>query len=72
VGPFGTSAIYWPIIPAPVDCEDGGFGGMKIDRGDRSTRRKPAPAPLCSPQIPFDQSRARSRAASVGSQRLTA
>jgi hypothetical protein len=45
---------------------------MKTGRGNRSTRRKPAPAPLCPPQIPFDQTRARTRAAAVGSQRLTA
>jgi hypothetical protein len=38
----------------PGDCEDGElFGGMKIGRGNRSTRRKPAPAPLCPPQIPM-------------------
>jgi hypothetical protein len=36
------------------DC--GAIGGMK---GNRSTRRKPAPAPLCPPQIPHDQIRAR-------------
>jgi hypothetical protein len=24
----GTSATYWPIVPAPGDCEDGEFGGM--------------------------------------------
>jgi hypothetical protein len=51
LGPLGTSAIEWPIVPAPGDCGDGGFGGMKIGRGNRSTRRKPAPAPLCPPQI---------------------
>jgi hypothetical protein len=34
------------------DC--GAIGGMKIGRGNRSTRRKPAPAPLCPPQIPQD------------------
>jgi hypothetical protein len=45
---------------------------MKIGRGNRSTGRKPAPAPLCPPQIPLDQTRARTRAAAVGSQRLTA
>jgi hypothetical protein len=28
LGPLGTSATYWPIVPAPVDCEDGEFGGM--------------------------------------------
>jgi hypothetical protein len=69
---LGTSARNWPIVLAPGDCEDGEFGGMKIGRGNRSTRRKPAPVPLCPPQIPLDQTRARIRAAAVGSQRLTA
>jgi hypothetical protein len=45
---------------------------LKIGRRNRSTRRKPAPAPLCPPQIPLDQTRARTRTAAVGSQRLTA
>jgi hypothetical protein len=45
---------------------------MKIGRRNRSTRRKSAPAPLCPPQIPLDQTRHRTRAAVVGSQRLTA
>jgi hypothetical protein len=27
-GPLGTSATYWPIVPAPDDCEDGEIGGM--------------------------------------------
>jgi hypothetical protein len=36
---------------------DGKFGGMKIGRGNRSTRRKPAPAPLCPLQISLDQTR---------------
>jgi hypothetical protein len=49
----------WPIVPAPDDCKDGEFGGMKIGRGNQSTRRKTAPAPLCPPQIPRDQIRAR-------------
>jgi hypothetical protein len=52
LGPLGTSAIYWPIVPAP----GGEFGGIN-GRGNRSTRRKPAPAPLCPPQIPLDQIR---------------
>jgi hypothetical protein len=30
----------------------GAIGGMKIGRGNRSTLRKPAPAPLCPPQNP--------------------
>jgi hypothetical protein len=62
----------WPIVPARGDCEDGEFGGMKIGKGNRSTRRKPAPAPLCPPQIPLDQTRARTQTAAVGSQWLTA
>jgi hypothetical protein len=45
---------------------------MKIGRGNRSTRRKPVPAPLCPPQIPLDHTGARTRAAEVGSLRLTA
>jgi hypothetical protein len=56
LGPLGTSAIYWPIVPAPADCEDGEFVGMN-GRGNRNTRRKPAPAPLCRPQIQLDQTR---------------
>jgi hypothetical protein len=72
LGPLGTSATEWPIVRAPGDYDDGEFVEMKIGRGNRSTLRKPAPAPLCPPQIPLDQTRARTRAAAVGSQRLTA
>jgi hypothetical protein len=57
---------FWSIVPAPGDC-DGEFGGMKIGRGNRSPQRKPAPPPLCPLQIPPDQTRARTRAAAVGS-----
>jgi hypothetical protein len=53
LGPLGTSATEWPIVPVPGDCEDGEFGGMKIGRGNPSTRRKPDPVPLCPPQIPL-------------------
>jgi hypothetical protein len=56
LGPLGTSATHWPIVPAPVDCEDGEIGGMN-GRGNRGTRRKPALTPLCPPQIPLDQTR---------------
>jgi hypothetical protein len=65
LGPLDTSATEWPIVPAPGDYDDGEIGGMKIGRGNRSTRRKPALAPLCPPQIPLDQTRARTRAAAV-------
>jgi hypothetical protein len=62
----------WPIVPAPGDCEDGELRGMKIGMGNRRTRRKPAPVPLYPPEIPLDQTRSRSRPATVASQRLTA
>jgi hypothetical protein len=74
LSPLGTAAttglLYQPQMIDEGDC--GAVGGMKIGKGNRSTRRKPAPAPLCPPQIPLDQTRARTRAAAVGSQRLTA
>jgi hypothetical protein len=74
LSPLGTAAttglLYQPQMIDGGDC--GAIGGMKIGRGNRSTRRKPGPAPLCPPQIPHDQTRARTRAAAVGSQRLTA
>jgi hypothetical protein len=57
-------------VPAPGDYDDGGIGGM-IGRGNRSTRRKPAPVRLWPPQTPH-AARTRTRAAAVGSQRLTA
>jgi hypothetical protein len=42
---------FWPIVPALGDSEDAEFGGIKIGRGNRNTRRKPAPTPLCPPHI---------------------
>jgi hypothetical protein len=72
LGPLGMAATDWPIVPDPGDYDDREFGGMKSGRGNRSTRRKPAPAPLFPPQIPLDQTGDRTQAATVGSQRLTA
>jgi hypothetical protein len=58
---LGTATIsgllYKPQMIDDGDC--GVIGGMKIGRGNQSTRRKPAQAPLCPTQIPHDQSRAR-------------
>jgi hypothetical protein len=51
LGPLGTAATNMPIVPAPGDYDDGEIGGM-IGRENRSTRRKPAPVPLCPPQTP--------------------
>jgi hypothetical protein len=63
---------FWPLVLAPGDFEDEEFGRIKIGRGNRSTWRKPAPAPLFSPQIPLDQILARTRTAAVVRQQLTA
>jgi hypothetical protein len=74
LSPLGTTAItgllYQPQMIDDGDC--GATGGMKTGRGNRSTRRTPAQMPLCPPQIPHDQTRALTRAAAGGSQRLTA
>jgi hypothetical protein len=52
--------VRWPIFgllyqPRMIDDDDdecGVVGGMRIGRGNRSTRRKSAPVTLCPPQIP--------------------
>jgi hypothetical protein len=47
-----TGLLYQPRMIGDGDC--GEIGGMKIGKGNRSTQRKPIPAPLCPPQIPHD------------------
>jgi hypothetical protein len=73
LSPLGTAAttglLYKPQIIDDGDC--GAIGPIKIGRGNRSTRRKPASVPLCPTQIPHDLTRARTRAIAVGSRRLT-
>jgi hypothetical protein len=55
-GTLGTAAttglLYQPRMIGGGDY--GENGGIKIGRGNRSTRRKPAPVLLCPPQIPHD------------------
>jgi hypothetical protein len=53
-----------------IDEDDCGvIGGMKIGRGNRSTRRKPAPAPLCpTTKSHMTGPGLEPRAAAVGSQ----
>jgi hypothetical protein len=34
LGPLGTSATEWPIVPAPGDNDNGEFGGIKIGSGN--------------------------------------
>jgi hypothetical protein len=50
LGPLSTAATNRHIVPALGDYDDGKIGGMMIGRGNRRTRRKPAPVPLCPPQ----------------------
>jgi hypothetical protein len=61
LSPLSTVAtsglLYKPQMIDDGDC--GAIGGMKIGRGNRNTRRKPAAVPLCPPQIQHDQTRAR-------------
>jgi hypothetical protein len=71
LGPLGTAATSRPIVPTPNDYDDGEIGGMMIGLRNRSTRRKPVSVPLCPPQTPH-VARTGTRAAAVGSQRLTA
>jgi hypothetical protein len=64
LGPLGTAATNrWPIVPAPGDY-DGEIGGT-IGRANRSTRRKPAPVPLCPPQNTL-AAQTRTRTVAVG------
>jgi hypothetical protein len=63
-----TGLLY---LPRTIDDECGAVGGMRIGRGNQSTRRKPAQAPLYATQIPHHLTWDRTRVAAVGSQRLT-
>jgi hypothetical protein len=47
--PLGTAATNRPIVPAPGDYDGGDIGGMMIGRGNRGTRKKPAPVWLRPP-----------------------
>jgi hypothetical protein len=71
---FGTLATFWPVMSAPDDddyydyyyyYQCGAVGGMRIYRGNHSTRRKPGPDPVCPQQIPHDLAWARSRRLTV-------
>jgi hypothetical protein len=65
-----TSLLYQPRMIDDGGC--GAIGGMNIGRGNRSTRGKLAPTPLCPLQFPHDLTRAWTRAAAVGNRQLTA
>jgi hypothetical protein len=42
---FSETECTWPQMKGDCDC--GAVDGMKIGKGNRSNRRKPAPTPLC-------------------------
>jgi hypothetical protein len=72
LSPLGTSATNWLIVPAPDDRDEcGAVGGMRIDRRNRSTPRKPVPMPLSLPKTPHYLTWARTRAVAVGSRQRT-
>jgi hypothetical protein len=52
--PLGTAATSGLLYKSQMidDGDCGAIGGMKIGKGNRSTRRKPTPEPLCPPQNP--------------------
>jgi hypothetical protein len=69
LSPLVTSATVGLLYQLwMIDDDYGAVGGMRIGRGNRITRRKPAPVPLCPPQFPHDLTWDRTRAAAVGSQ----
>jgi hypothetical protein len=49
---LSTAATVWPMYQPQMIDEYGAVGVMRIGRGNRSAPRKPAPVPLCPPQIP--------------------
>jgi hypothetical protein len=74
LSPLGTVAatglLYQPQVIDDGDYE--AIGGMKIRRGNQSTRSKPVPAPFCPSQIPHNLTWDRAWSAAVGSRRLSA
>jgi hypothetical protein len=73
LSPLGMSATLGLLYqPRMIDDDYGAVGRMRIGGGNRNTRRKPAPVPLCPPQIPYDLTLDLTWAAAIGSQRLTA
>jgi hypothetical protein len=62
--------LYQPRMIDDDEC--GTVGGIRIGRGNQSSRKKPAPVPLSRPQISHDLNWDRTWAAAVGNRRLTA
>jgi hypothetical protein len=71
LSPLGTSVTIWHIVPAPNGRCVWSIWWNENWQGKPKYSRKPAPVPLC-PQIPHDLTWDRTRAAAMGSRRLTA
>jgi hypothetical protein len=52
LGPLGTSAIYWPIVPAPGDCEDGEIWWNEDWQGKPKYSEKTCPSATLSTTNP--------------------
>jgi hypothetical protein len=51
--PRSTAAMYWLIVPAPGDCEDGEVGGMKCGwQGKPKYSEKTCPGAILSTTNP--------------------
>jgi hypothetical protein len=61
--------LYQPRMIDEDQC--GTDDGMRTGRGNRTTRRKPAPVPLCPPQISHDMTWTRTSTDAEGNRRLT-
>jgi hypothetical protein len=64
--PLGTLASDWPVVPGSGDGLIEILDRLGIGKGNRGTWRKPAPVPLCPPQIPHDLTWDWIRAIAVG------
>jgi hypothetical protein len=72
---WGETESTWHVglmyQPRMIADQCGAVGGMRLGKGNRITRRKPAPVPLCPPQIPHDLTSVRIRPAALGRRHLT-
>jgi hypothetical protein len=70
---MGVQLVARPLLTAQGDCNDGEIGGMNgFGRGKQKYSEKTCPDATLSTTNPTCQTRARTQAAAVGSQRLTA
>jgi hypothetical protein len=69
---LGMRWVWVHLVRRPPTVDQWSSRWNQNWQGNRSTRRKVAPVPLCPPQISHDLTQARIRAAVLGSRRLTA